>query len=68
VWLRDFLPKEVKNIRTIAYGYDTNLREANWKDTIYEMAKSMLDSLFVIRVLVCFYLLTNESLLSWILV
>ncbi|KAI9782133.1 MAG: hypothetical protein M1839_005480 [Geoglossum umbratile] len=43
------LPTEVKNIRSIVYGYDTNLREANWKDTIYEMTESMLDSLQNIR-------------------
>ena len=49
MWLRDFLPKDVKNVRTIIYGYDTNLREADWEATIYEMAKSMLDNLRNIR-------------------
>jgi hypothetical protein len=49
VWLRDFLPKDIKNIRTIVYGYDTNLRQANWKTTIFELAKSMLDSLQAVR-------------------
>ncbi|KAI9773682.1 MAG: hypothetical protein M1840_006956 [Geoglossum simile] len=49
VWLRDFLPKDVKNVRTIIYGYDTNLRGADWKATIYEIAKSMLDNLRNVR-------------------
>jgi hypothetical protein len=49
VWLRDFLPKDVKNVRTIIYGYDTNLREASWKNTIYQLANSMLDSLRSVR-------------------
>src|SRR5207248_451072 len=49
VWLRDFLPKDIKKARIIAYGYDTSLREANWKSTIYRMAISMLESLRDIR-------------------
>jgi len=25
MWLRDFLPKDIKNIRIMTYGYDSNL-------------------------------------------
>jgi len=25
MWLRDFLPKDVKNIRVMTYGYDSSL-------------------------------------------
>jgi len=50
VWLRDLLPKDEKLARTIIYGYDTDLSKgANWKNTIYELANSMLDSLQRVR-------------------
>ena len=49
MWLRDFLPKDIKDVRIIIYGYDTNLREPKWKTTIFELAKSMLEGLRAVR-------------------
>lgn len=50
VWLRDFLPEDLKDVRVIIYGYDTDLHgKRNWKTTITELAKSMLDALGLVR-------------------
>ena len=49
MWLRDFLPKDMERIRSVVYGYNTNLKQGNWKTTIHDLAKSMLDSLRSIR-------------------
>ena len=49
VWLRDFLPTDLERVRTITYGYNTDLRKGDWKTTIYRLAQSMLEDLRKIR-------------------
>ena len=44
VWLRDFLPKELANVRVQVYGYDTSVKEKNAKYSIADLAKAFLDS------------------------
>ena len=49
VWLRDFLPNHVPNIRVLIYGYDTTLAKSQAKYSISDLAKSLLESVKVFR-------------------
>ena len=51
VWLRDFLPDDIKNIRIITYGYNTSLDKtsSDWKTSYDALAVSMLESLSHVR-------------------
>ena len=49
VWLRDFLPKDIPNIRVLLYGYDTTLAGSNSRSSIRDLSKSLLDSIRAFR-------------------
>ena len=49
VWLRDFLPKDIPNIRVLLYGYDTKLAESNSRSSIRDLSKSLFYSSVSIR-------------------
>ena len=49
VWLRDFLPKDIPNIRVLLYGYDTKLAESDSKSSIRDLSKSFLESMRAFR-------------------
>jgi hypothetical protein len=49
VWLRDFLPNDVKNIRVLLYGYDSTLVGGTWNHSIVDLAKHLLESIKVFR-------------------
>lgn len=52
VWLRDFLPIDMKDVRVLTYGYDTNIvsnKDNIWKEQIHSLAVDMLNSLNDVR-------------------
>jgi hypothetical protein len=49
VWLRDFLPHDVSNIIVLLYGYDTTLEQSDSKQSIVDLAKSLLESIKAFR-------------------
>ena len=49
VWLRDFLPLDVHNIRVLLYGYDTTLAGSDSKSSIRDYSKSLLESIRAFR-------------------
>ncbi|KAH8197651.1 hypothetical protein TruAng_008195 [Truncatella angustata] len=49
VWLRDFLPDDVRDIRVLLYGYDTDLRKTNSRKSIEDMGKMLLESVTAFR-------------------
>src|SRR5436305_14442393 len=49
VWLRDFLPNDIPNIRVLIYGYDTTLVKSEAKYSIVDLAKSLLKSIKAFR-------------------
>ncbi|SPO02531.1 uncharacterized protein DNG_05204 [Cephalotrichum gorgonifer] len=49
VWLRDFLPKDLHNIRVLLYGYDTTLPESYSKQTIKDLGRTFLEQIIAFR-------------------
>ncbi|KAH6973907.1 hypothetical protein EDB80DRAFT_595707 [Ilyonectria destructans] len=49
VWLRDFLPKDVPNIRVLLYGYDTTLPGSVSKQSIEDLGGVLLEQIIVYR-------------------
>jgi hypothetical protein len=49
VWLRDFLPTDVPNIRVLLYGYDTTLLKSNSKKSIEDMGRIFLEDIKAFR-------------------
>ncbi|KAI0155131.1 hypothetical protein GGR57DRAFT_464218 [Xylariaceae sp. FL1272] len=45
MWIRDELPKEIRGIRTIIYGYDSKLQESESTQMIPDLAKQFIDIL-----------------------
>lgn len=45
MWIRDALPKSMPNIRPILYGYDTTLVDSNSFQSIFDLARGLLDQL-----------------------
>ncbi|KAI9737021.1 MAG: hypothetical protein M1834_000610 [Cirrosporium novae-zelandiae] len=43
VWLRDFLPDDVPDIRVLLYGYDSTLYQSKTKQSIVDLAKGLLE-------------------------
>lgn len=50
MWLRDYLPDDVSNIRVLLYGYDTPLIGNNSKDSIEDLGVRFLESIKAFRV------------------
>ncbi|KAK1579705.1 uncharacterized protein LY79DRAFT_652008, partial [Colletotrichum navitas] len=49
VWLRDFLPKDVPNIRVLIYGYDTTLPGSRSKQSIEDLGGTLVERLVEFR-------------------
>ncbi|KAL5592378.1 hypothetical protein FOBRF1_013404 [Fusarium oxysporum] len=49
VWLRDFLPKDVPNIRVLLYGYDTTLPGSLSKQSIEDLGGALLEQIIAYR-------------------
>ncbi|KAM5342908.1 hypothetical protein ACJ41O_013874 [Fusarium nematophilum] len=49
VWLRDFLPKDVPNIRVLLYGYDTVLPGSLSKQSIEDLGGALLEQIIAFR-------------------
>ncbi|RYO96491.1 hypothetical protein DL765_011580 [Monosporascus sp. GIB2] len=49
VWLRDFLPKDVPNIRVLLYGYDTTLPGSLSKQSIEDLGGAFLEQIIAFR-------------------
>jgi len=49
VWLRDFLPKDVPNIRVLLYGYDTTLADSRSKQSIEDLGAAFLEQIIAFR-------------------
>ncbi|KAL8907435.1 MAG: hypothetical protein Q9207_001405 [Kuettlingeria erythrocarpa] len=49
LWLRDYLPDDIPNIRVLLYGYDTPLLGNNSKDSIEDLGVRFLESIKAFR-------------------
>ncbi|KAJ5894279.1 hypothetical protein N7495_005970 [Penicillium taxi] len=49
VWLRDFLPKDLPNIRVLLYGYDTTLSGSLSKQSIEDLGGALLELITAFR-------------------
>lgn len=49
MWLRDFLPHSVVNVRILTYGYDTKVYGSQSETSILELAKTLLESIKITR-------------------
>ncbi|KAK3371804.1 hypothetical protein B0T24DRAFT_579256 [Lasiosphaeria ovina] len=45
VWLRDYLPGDLPNVRVLLYGYDTTLVNSNSRDSIETLGHRFLESI-----------------------
>lgn len=48
-WLCDFLPKEVRNIGVLLYGYDTMLQDSTSKQSITNLGVAFLEQIISFR-------------------
>jgi hypothetical protein len=53
VWLRDFLPQDIPNIRVLVYGYDTKLSGNDSKQSIADLGNNFLESVKSFREVLC---------------
>ncbi|KAK2042669.1 hypothetical protein LZ31DRAFT_525790 [Colletotrichum somersetense] len=49
VWLRDFLPNDVPDIRVLIYGYDTTLEDSRSKQSIEDLGGILLERVVAFR-------------------
>jgi hypothetical protein len=49
VWLRDYLPNDVPDIRVLLFGYDTPLLGNDSKDSIEDLGSRFLESIKAFR-------------------
>ncbi|EAW14729.1 uncharacterized protein ACLA_001400 [Aspergillus clavatus NRRL 1] len=49
VWLRDFLPKDLPNVRALLYGYDTTLPGSLSKQSIENLGGALLEQINAFR-------------------
>lgn len=49
LWLRDYLPDDVPNIRILLYGYHTSLLGNDYKDSIENLGSRFLESIKAFR-------------------
>lgn len=49
VWLRDFLPRDLTNIRVLLYGYDTILPGSLSKQSIEDLGSALLEQVNAFR-------------------
>jgi hypothetical protein len=49
IWLRDFLPEDIPNIRVLLYGYDTKLPGSQSKQSIEDLGRAFLEQITAFR-------------------
>ncbi|VUC37866.1 unnamed protein product [Clonostachys rosea] len=49
VWLRDFLPQDLSNIRVLLYGYDTTLPGSHSKQSISDLGNALMETVTAFR-------------------
>lgn len=49
VWLRDFLPKDMPNIRVLLYGYDTSLQGSLSNQSMEDLGRGFLEKIIAFR-------------------
>ncbi|KAJ4859789.1 NACHT domain-containing protein [Trichoderma breve] len=49
MWLRDFLPASIPNVRVLTYGYNTKLPGSRSKSSILELSRKLLESIKTAR-------------------
>jgi hypothetical protein len=49
MWLKDFLPKDVTNIRVMSYGYNSSLVGDTVEDSFLDYRKSFIHSVLNVR-------------------
>ncbi|KAF9872960.1 ankyrin repeat domain-containing protein [Colletotrichum karsti] len=49
VWLRDWLPKDIPNVRVLLYGYDTTLLKNESTSSIEDLSRRLLESVTTFR-------------------
>jgi hypothetical protein len=49
MWLRDFLPKDILEIRTLIFGYDSALKDSTSTSSVADYAQQLLLAIHNIR-------------------
>jgi len=49
MWLQDFLPHDIKNVRIMTYGYNTKLVGNTLDHTMLDYGRDMIQQLEVVR-------------------
>lgn len=49
MWLQDFLPNDIKNIRVLTYGYNSNLIGDTVDDTLQDQRSNLFIQLLNVR-------------------
>ena len=49
LWLRDYLPDDIPNIRVLLYGYDTSVLDSDSNDSIGDLGIRFLESVLAFR-------------------
>ena len=49
MWLRDYLPEDVDNIRVLLYGYNSKVDHSNSFQSVEDIASTMLERLINFR-------------------
>jgi len=49
MWLRDFLPEDIENIRVLLYGYNSKVDDSKSIQNVEDIAGTMLERLMNIR-------------------
>lgn len=49
VWLRDYLPEDIPNIRVLLYGYDTKLPGSQSKQSVEDLGRAFLEQITAFR-------------------
>jgi hypothetical protein len=49
VWLRDFLPRDLPNVRVLLYGYDSTLSDSLSKQSIEDLGRALLEHITAFR-------------------
>jgi len=45
MWLKDFLPRDIKNVRIMTYGYNTDLHNTTDTSTMLDYAKNLVEEI-----------------------
>lgn len=64
MWLRDFLPKDIPEVRTFIFGYDSGLKESTSSSSLADYARQLLCAIHNIRAhaeAVCYLILVSPA-------